>query len=262
MNKIKVIKHTKPDLKIPKFNVDGKLKKKLDNFELTKCINKSHFALFLGKAGSGKTSLAVSLLSAKSLFRNVFHEIFLFCPENSRNSIQNNFWESNLQHEQMYDELSLESLREVYMKCQANADIDCKSIIIIDDNQKFLKDPQIYRMLLHIVNNRRHALTTVWLLAQNYFSIPKQIRDSLTNAFIMKVNKSEFIKIFDELVDSNKESFDHIIENIAYKQQHDFIFVDINTSRIFNNWDEIRLEPTLDLHQLKYDAILESEKTK
>ena len=49
-------------LNIPSFNVDGKLKNNLDNIEIFKLMNKSHFALFLGKAGSGKSSLVIIFL--------------------------------------------------------------------------------------------------------------------------------------------------------------------------------------------------------
>ena len=48
---LKLKTNKKPMLNIPSFNVDGKLKNNLDNIENFKLMNKSHFALFLGKAG-------------------------------------------------------------------------------------------------------------------------------------------------------------------------------------------------------------------
>jgi len=51
-----IIKNPIPKLKMPTFSVDTKLDKKLDDYELTKLMNKSNYSLFLGKAGSGKTS--------------------------------------------------------------------------------------------------------------------------------------------------------------------------------------------------------------
>ena len=91
------IKNNKsPILNKPSFTVDNKLSEKLDNIEVFKLMNKSHFCLFLGKAGSGKSSLTVSFLNSKDAFKKVFHNIFLFCPSNSRASIKNDFWGSNL----------------------------------------------------------------------------------------------------------------------------------------------------------------------
>lgn len=42
--------------------------------------NNNHFALFIGAAGSGKTSLVISLLTSKQFksYRGVFDKIFLF----------------------------------------------------------------------------------------------------------------------------------------------------------------------------------------
>ena len=58
----------KPKLKAPSFTVDGILNEKLDNIEIFKLMNKSHFCLFLGKAGSGKSSLVISFLNSKEAF--------------------------------------------------------------------------------------------------------------------------------------------------------------------------------------------------
>lgn len=46
---LKLKNNKKPNLNIPSFSVDNKLKDKLDNIEIFKLMNKSHFALFLGK---------------------------------------------------------------------------------------------------------------------------------------------------------------------------------------------------------------------
>ena len=77
-------------------------------------MNKSNFTLFLGKAGSGKSSLLISFLQTPSLFKKVYHNIFLFMPSNSRNSIRNGFFDKNLPADQIYDDVNLENLQAVY----------------------------------------------------------------------------------------------------------------------------------------------------
>ena len=241
---INIIKNKKPNLKIPKFHVDGILSNQLNDYPLTSLMNKSNFTLFLGKAGQGKSSLAISLLQNKKpkLFRGVYHNIFLFCPPNSRASIKNDFWEQHLPEEQIYDDLNVENLEQVYEQAQEDAKEGFKSLIILDDLQRYLKDIDIQKLLLHIVNNRRHALTSVWLLGQNYFQIPKQVREALTGAFIFKVSKIEFVNIFSELIEKDKNIFQKIIENYSYKEAHSFVFVDTNSGRLFSNWDEIEIK--------------------
>jgi energy-coupling factor transporter ATP-binding protein EcfA2 len=233
---ITIKKNLSPNLKIPKFKVDGLLHPKLNDYELTSLLNKHNFTLFLGKSGSGKTSLEISFLT--SIFKNVYHNIFLFAPSHSRASVSNNFWEKNLPEEQIFDDLTLENLQNTYDYSQENAENGYKTLIIIDDNQKYLKDLDIQKLLLHMVNNRRHACLSIHLLCQNYFQIPKQVRMALTNLFVFKVSKPEITNIYNEQIESSKELFDKIM-SISFNKKHEFLFIDCLTKRIFLNFDEI-----------------------
>jgi GTPase SAR1 family protein len=200
---LKLKNNKKPNLNIPSFSVDNKLKDKLDNIEIFKLMNKSHFALFLGKAGSGKSSLVISFLSSKDAFKKCFHNIFLFCPANSRSSIKDDFWEKNLEDEQIYDDLTIDNLIDVYSKIEQDALQGFKSLIILDDVQKNLKG-DCEKFLLHIINNRRHNRICIWICCQNYKTIPLQVRLTLTYLFIFKVGKQEIENIYEELTEIDK----------------------------------------------------------
>lgn len=235
------IKNNKtPKLHKPSFLVDNKLAEKLDNIEVFKCMNKSHFSLFLGKAGSGKSSLCISFLNSNDAFKKVFHNIFLFCPANSRASIKNDFWGANLPEENIFDDLNLESLQYVYDVAENDAHEDFKTLIVLDDVQKFLKG-DCEKFLLHMVNNRRHAKLTIWLCCQTYKSIPLQVRQALTDLFVFKVNKNEMQNIFNEQIELYKDKFENIINNL-YKQDHSFLYINSGSQRFFDNWNEIICE--------------------
>ena len=236
---LKLKTNKKPMLNIPSFNVDGKLKNNLDNIEIFKLMNKSHFALFLGKAGSGKSSLVISFLNSKDAFKKCFHNIFLFCPSNSRSSIKDDFWENNLETEQIYDDLNIDNLIDAYSKIELDADNNFKSLIILDDVQKNLKG-DCEKLLLHIINNRRHNRICIWICCQNYKTIPLQVRLTLTDLFIFKVGKQEIENIYEELTEIDKNKF-NIITNNAYKNIGDFLYLNCLSQRLFNNWDEIVL---------------------
>jgi len=234
---LKLKTNKKPILNIPSFNVDGKLKNNLDNIEIFKLMNKSHFSLFLGKAGSGKSSLVISFLNSKDAFKKCFHNIFLFCPSNSRSSIKDDFWENNLETEQIYDDLNIENLIDAYSKIELDSDNNFKSLIILDDVQKNLKG-DCEKLLLHIINNRRHNRICIWICCQNYKTIPLQVRLALTDLFIFKVGKGELENIYEELTEIDKNKF-NIITNNAYKVDHSFLYLNCLSQRLFNNWDEI-----------------------
>ena len=231
------IKHNEvPPLKKPSFLVDGKLHEKLDDYEIGKLMNKPNFTLFLGRAGSGKSTLLISLLQSPKMFKRVYHTIILFCPPNSRASIKNDFW-SVLPEEQIYDNLNYDNLAEAYGIAEENASQGFRTLIVLDDVQKDLKG-EAEKLLLHLVNNRRHAGLSIWMACQTYKSIPRQVRQGLTSLFIFKIQKGEMATIFDEQVEIDDKVYKDIL-SLSYKNSHDFIFIDSSTQRIFINWDEV-----------------------
>jgi hypothetical protein len=176
-------------------------------------------------------------LQSKEAFKKCFHNIFLFCPSNSRLSIKNDFWGSNLDEEYIYDDLTMDNLIDAFAKIEIDTDKNLKSLIILDDVQKNLKG-DCEKLLLHMINNRRHNKLCVWLCCQNYKSIPMQVRLTLTDIFIFKIGKQELENIYDELTEIEKNKY-NLITNNSYKKLGDFIYLNTLTQKIFNNWDEI-----------------------
>ncbi len=241
---IKIKQNSPPPLKMPSFKCDYKLHKKLDDYELTSLLNKSNFTLFLGRPASGKTSLALSLLDTPQLFKRCFHKIYVFMPSHSRASLHNNIFEQ-LPHEQLYDTLDAENIDDVFDNIEQNSDEGMSSLIIMDDVQVNLKDKYVSKRLLEIVANRRHLKTSVWLLAQTYKSIPRQVRQVITNLFVFKVSKGEMENIFNEQIELFKDHFQTILST-AYREPHNYLFIDTATQRIFKNFDEIILDEDSD----------------
>lgn len=238
MSKIEIIENKSPKLARPEFSVDGRLAKKLDDYEITKQLNKSNFTLFLGKPGSGKTSMLVSLLNTPSLFKGVFHNIFLFMGKNSRDSIKGSFFDKEIPPDAIFDELTFDNLNSVYDTIRDDAEEGYKSLVIMDDVQRSMKDVEVQKLLLHMVNNRRHLGLSVWMANQNYISLPRPVRMVLTNLFVWKVNKREFQALFEEMVEMHKDKFLDVLSTL-YKGSHDFLFIDCISQRIFDNWNEI-----------------------
>jgi hypothetical protein len=55
--------------------------------------------------------LVISFLNSKEAFKKCFHNVFLFCPSNSRQSIKDDFWDKNLEPERIYDDLDIDMNR-------------------------------------------------------------------------------------------------------------------------------------------------------
>lgn len=229
-----------PPLKKPTFLVDGKLDAKLDKYEITSLMNKSNFSLFCSKAGGGKTTMIVSLLNTPDLFKGVYHTIYLFMGQNSRDSIKGSFFDKNIAPEQIYDDLTIDNLNEVYEKIKEDSSEGYKSLILMDDVQKQLKNKDIEKQLLHMVNNRRHLGLSLWLANQNYFALPKQIRFGLTDIFLFNVSRKELDNVNEEQLELHKDIFSKVLK-CCFKKDHDFMYVNPNSQRVFSNWNEIIL---------------------
>jgi hypothetical protein len=237
---ISIKKNKEPKLSMPTFTIDTILDKKLNQYSITSLMNKSNFTLFLGRAGSGKTSLMTSFLKTKDLFHRVYFQIFLFMPSTSRSSMKDGFFDKALPEEQIFDNVDFEDLQEVYYNCEANKEDEKNSLIIFDDVQKYLKQNDIQKLLLHIINNRRHLRTSIWICAQNYLTIPKMIRSGLTSLFIFKCSKKEMETIHEEQIELlDKNDFLDVVKNHCFKEPHDFFYLNRETNRLFCNWNEI-----------------------
>jgi hypothetical protein len=203
-------------------------------------MNKPNVTLFLGRGGSGKSTLLISFLKSKPLFKRIYHKIILFCPPNSRGSINGDFWAKNLEPEDIYDELTLENLQEAYDIAEANRDEGLRTLIIFDDVQKQMKG-ECEKLILHMINNRRHASLSMWFACQNYINIPKQVRQNLTDLFVFKVSKVEMNNIFTEHLELSKEIFEKL-QNMLYKVPHEFLYINTLSGRLFKQWDELIID--------------------
>lgn len=240
---MKLIKNEKPKLKMPKFLCDEKLSPHLDDDPLLKHMNKSFICGLIGKAGSGKTSLMTSLILTKHKYKKVFSKIYVFMPSSSRASMKEDIF-SVLPEEQIFEGVSSENLSTVYELLKENTEENKNSLLIFDDVQSHLKNNEVEKALLHIVSNRRHLKCSLFVLAQNWVKIPKQIRQVFSDTYLFNVSKAEYSAVFDEIINISKSDFVDVLEE--YRKQklddsHSFLYIH-NFDTIFINWDELVID--------------------
>lgn len=227
----------KPKITKIKFSCDEIINKKLDNFELTKeFLNKYNTTAFIGTQGSGKTSLLINIV--KILYKKCFHYIYVFMPKSSRNSLENNIFDKHLPEDQIYDELNIFNINELYEKIKENSENNHKSLIIYDDVQKSLKDYEVLKNLKSLIANQRHLKIVNLILLQNFFALDKSLRELINNIILFKLNKSQNDKIFNEIIETHKDKFDKI-RKLVFNKPYTWLFINIKSQRIFKEWDEI-----------------------
>ena len=228
----------KPELGNIKMNCDKVIHKKLADFPMTTdAWSTNNFTVIVGKMGQGKTSLLTNLV--KNVFNKCFENIYLIMPENSRSSIENDIFTKHLPSEQLFDTLTEEGLTEIYERLQESSKEKENSMLIIDDFQAQLKEPAIVKVLQKIITKMRHLRCTIFLLQQNFQALQKPLRELVSNLVIFNVGKSQLSKIFEEIVQMEKEKYEKLIQ-VSFVEPHDWILINFHRSKkIYRMFDEI-----------------------
>ena len=169
--------------------------------------NRNGFIYVLsGSGGSGKTNLLLNFFKSKLMYRNIFDNIYYFCPIASYASIEKHPFEK---HDKIYHELSVNELENIYQEL-VETKKDSKAIeyscIIIDDFADALKDKDIIIQLNKMIIKARHLGCAFIFTLQSYYYFPKQIRKQITNISIFKPkNFSEWESLSKELFNLNKD---------------------------------------------------------
>jgi hypothetical protein len=159
--------------------------------------------------------------------------------QSSINSLKNNPFEK-LEH--IYGELNDVTIKTVYDDISNFSSNDEKTLLFIDDMTADLKKSKFVQdTLKKLIYNRRHLKLNLIITAQSYNNIPLDVRKNIGNLVLFKPSKKEMEIIFDELIESKKDSFEKVMK-YAYDEKHNFLFLNVPTQRIFKNFDEMILE--------------------
>ena len=229
-------------LDIPSFNCDDNVVgAHLNSHPLTACLNVYGFLCIIGRPGSGKTSMTISLLTQANpkIYKKSHHHIIVLMPQNSINSLKKNPFKKL---ENIYNELTDSSIHDIYNKIDGYSNEKEKTILFIDDMTASLKASKyIQDTLKKIIFNRRHLKCNIIITAQVYNNIPLDVRKCITSLILFRPPKKEMEKVFEELVESKKDIFDKIMK-ITYDQKHNFLFLNVPSQRMFKNWDELIID--------------------
>ena len=239
MSRITIKINEKPYLPKCEFLCDTPLHEKLNDYEVTQFMNCHATNLFIGKPKSGKTSLLYSLFKSKKLFKKVYHNIYIFQPARSRQSMSDKLFDS-LPADQLYEELDFDNLNEVMAKCKASDDKE-NNCIIFDDMGAYLKDVTILQQLKELIMNRRHLHVSCYFLSQTYKSVPKEIRKLFSNIFLFRVSKHELEDVFSELIEQRRDDV-LAISKLVFDKPFQYLFINTDSQKLYKCWDEIIID--------------------
>jgi hypothetical protein len=146
-----------------------------------------------------------------------------------------------LPRDQIYHELSFDNLIEVKFRIEADAADGLNSCIIFDDMAAELKNKATMQLFKQLAFNRRHLRLSMYFLVQTWFSTPKELRRLWSNIFIFKISKNEMTNIWTEIVEYGDEYMMPIMK-IVYDEPYKFLFINTDSQRMFDGWDELLIE--------------------
>jgi hypothetical protein len=194
----------------------------------------------IGRPGSGKTSLSISLITQKNkrVYKKTHHHILILMPQNSINSLKKNPFKQ-LNEDSFYNELNDSTISDIYDRVNGYSQDNEKTLLFIDDMTSDLKKSKsIIDTLKKLIYNRRHLKLNVIITAQSYVNIPLDVRKCITNCLMYKPPKKEMELLFQELIENKKDLFLDIMK-IVYTDKHNFLFINVPTQKMYRNWDEL-----------------------
>jgi GTPase SAR1 family protein len=236
---IEIKKNKTIQLDIPSFTCDlNPIGDHLNIHPVTELLNNYGFLTVIGRPGSGKTSMAISMITQKKpkIYKKCFHHIFILMPAESIKSLKKNPFEKL---ENIYNELNDSTINEIYHKIKLNSENNEKSLLFCDDMTADLKKSKfVIDTMKKLIYNRRHLKLNIIITAQSYNNIPLDVRKNISSLILFKPPKKELEIIFEELVENKEDLFLEIMK-MAYDEKHNFLFINIPTQRMFKNWDEL-----------------------
>jgi type IV secretory pathway VirB4 component len=237
--KIKVIKNASPDVGKIDFLCDEKICPTLDKWPMIRDhLNKYNTTAIIGRQGSGKTNLLINLI--KKVYKKKFHKVYVFMPQTSRSSLKDNIFDE-LPEDQLFEELTAETIYKLHDIIKENAADGKKSLIIFDDCQRALKDHVVMIKVKEMMANQRHIKLVNIILVQNFYALDKSIREIINNIIFFKLDKSQTEKIFNDTVELHHDKFE-AIRDYVFDKPYKWMLINKTTQRMYDGFNEIIVE--------------------
>lgn len=226
-------------LVVPKFTVDNVLHKQIK----TPLPNMSHSFAFCGRAGSGKSSLVISLLtqSTPPLYKGVYDCVYLFIPLNSFMSMSgtDNPFKN---HKRVFHDL--DEFGEVEKEIEANGKQGKNSLVIMDDMAASMRDISIQKTLVRCLCNRHHLHMCFWCVVQSYIQLPLTIRKNINHFVIFRPNNKREIMSITEEVNIDKRDFEEYLRYIfkpdGVRTDRAFMYIDCD-GNVYNRFNKLKI---------------------
>jgi hypothetical protein len=161
-------------------------------------------------------------------------------PNSSIASLKNNIFDA-LPEEQKFDELNYENIYELNETIKENRKNGLKTLVILDDVQRALKNKNVVNIFKEMIANQRHLNCSFIILLQNYFALDNKIRELIHNVIFFKMDKKQNMKIFNECAEMPKNVYNDL-NDFIFDSPYNWCLINQRTKKIYKMFDEVLIE--------------------
>lgn len=205
----------------------------------------SRIMFFISPKGGGKTSLYLSLLTAKeSPYYKYYDNIFMINPSGRHDKKIADFYEELDEDNKFYDQLSEATAVDIKTKLQAISDSwkkkrPVQNLIIIDDSSGDFPSGRKKSAITQLFTNSRHLGTSIFLISHKYNSIPTIWRNQADGLFLFKTNSKLEVETLKKDLNVDEDFLEACLKD-ATSKPFGFLFVNMSNGspRLFRKFDE------------------------
>ena len=195
----------------------------------------------VGPAGSGKTSVMLSMVKSKDGYRKRFHKIIAVIPSSSLASLAVNPLD-DLPDGQRFEELTYESLADIIEMVEANREEGLLTLLLLDDVSSELQDPGLLKKMMRLFLNRRHLKLSIISIGHSLTgkgALPYTIRKNCSHMILFKPSSGLDVLNSDYL-NMAKDRFRALID-FVFQSPHDHLMLELNSNRMYRNFNRLIL---------------------
>jgi hypothetical protein len=208
----------------------------------------SRILFFVSPKGGGKTSLYLSLLTAKeSPYYKYYDNIMMVNPSGMHDKKIKDFYEELEEDGKFYDQLSEATAIDIKTKLQAISDAwrkkrPVQNLLIIDDSSGDFPSGRKKSAITQLFTNSRHLGTSIWLISHKYNSVPTIWRNQADGLFLFKTNSKLEVETLKKDLNVSEDFLELALKD-ATKEPYSFLFVNMSSGqpRLFRKFDEYQV---------------------
>jgi hypothetical protein len=194
-------------------------------------------SIICGRRNSGKTTLLLKMLLHHKLLKGKFDAVFLINPTyllDDKYSI--------IKFTEVYTDFTIETVENLRNFCLEETLMNPKKnfLLILDDciSHEDFKSNQSNNILNELACNSRHINLSIIVLTQVFKGVSLTMRRQADYIiFFNNKNHEELSSLYEEFGVGSKKDFFNLLNNVVFKDRHDFILIDNIDDKIYRNFE-------------------------